>query len=378
MSIHSEQGEQEVRELQKLILETPIQVNLVDNIMKRYDNVEQRKETILPRKSTIRRTLVTSATILLMFGFILGTGFMSPSMAASIKQIPGMDTLFRFAGDLGLKVADEKGLVTKVTSSSTHDGVTLRVPVVMFDGTRVSFGIERETIDEKFLKNSVQESISNVNISINGESIDSYAPEDKSNSIDVFYLPAKDNNSTILELSDRHNQGGKAFPDQFEMTLNLSVDGIKEPFTLSVPVEKSTKNNLVLAPLTSRNYQNIHFQVDKVEITPITTNITTRISLPEEMTIRSSLPLLGYDIFDHQGNKLTMISGNGWNEADGNVLITDSRLEPFATIPPSVTIRPYKYLLKNNSKSQFQTDENGNIIVQYIPELEVEIPLVSE
>ncbi|MFB5761550.1 DUF4179 domain-containing protein [Paenibacillus medicaginis] len=378
MNTHFKQEDKEIHQLKKLILETPIQVDLVEQTMKRYESEGLRENRKLLRKSIWKRTMFTTASVLLLFFLVMRTGFISPAMAASIKQIPGMDTLFRFAGDLGLKVADEKGLITKVNSSDTHDGLTLKLPVAMFDGTRVSLGIERETLDEKFLKNSVHDLISNVDISINGEPIDSFAPEDKSNSIDIFYLPAKDDNSAILEFSDRHNQGGKAFPDTFEMTLSLSVDGIQEPFNLNVPVEKNTKNNVVLTPSISRTFQIIHFQVDKVEITPITTNITTRISLPEGMKISSSLPLLGYEILDAQGNKLKIISGNGWNATNGNILITDSRLEPFESIPPSITIKPYKYLFKGNSKSQFQTDDNGNIKVEYIPELEIEIPLISK
>ncbi|WP_283657374.1 DUF5643 domain-containing protein [Paenibacillus sp. RC343] len=127
----------------------------------------------------------------------------------------------------------------------------------------------------------------------------------------------------------------------------MPVSGIKQPFKIEIPVEKNTKNNLVFTPSLKREYKNIDYTLEKVELTPITTSITTRIKLPANSKISSSLPLfLSYEIYDDKGKQLNFISNNGWSATDGNVLINDSRFEPFLSLPKEITIKVYKSILK--------------------------------
>lgn len=368
--------DKDFNQLQSLIRETPIEVDLVERTMEKYAEVNSKaanSRVIATRnKNRAGRTIIAVASA---FVILMGSGFISPTMAASIKQIPGINSIFKFAGDLGLKTADEKGLVTTVNSSDSHDNLTLNVPVVMFDGTRVSIGIEHQSSMKKYLDKNMQELISNMELFINGEPVNSYAPADTSNSIDPYIIPSIEDNSAIIQFSDRHNQGGKVFPDKFDLTLKISVLGIQEPFEIDIPVEKNTKDNLALNPSISRQYENINLKLDRVEFTPITTNLTTRIELPKNLEIASSLPLLGYDIFDEKGNKLKLINANGWNPTDGNVMITDSRFEPFESIPKSITIKTYKYLFKNEDRNQFELDSNGIPKIEYLPDLEITLPI---
>jgi hypothetical protein len=295
-------------------------------------------------------------------------------MAASLKQVPGMNSIFQLAGDLGLQTADEKGLLSKPNLSDTHDGLTLSVPEVMFDGTRVSIALERQTTDKKFTNETVSSLINDVILTINGEEINSYAPANTSNSIDPYTIPGKNSNSTIIQFSDLRNQGGKPFPDKFNLTVSMPVSGIKQPFKIEIPVEKNTKNNLVFTPSLKRKYSNIDYTLEKVELTPITTSITTRIKLPTNSKI-SSLPFLEYEIYDDKGKQLKFISNNGWSATDGNVLITDSRFEPFTSLPKSITIKVDKVILRKDDKSKFELDKDGNPKIEYFPDLEITYPI---
>ena len=54
------------------------------------------------------------------------TSFISPTMAATLKQVPVLSSIFRLAGDLGLQMADEKGLSTKPQTSVTGQGVYIK------------------------------------------------------------------------------------------------------------------------------------------------------------------------------------------------------------------------------------------------------------
>lgn len=53
----------------------------------------------------------------------------------------------------------------------------------------------------------------------------------------------------------------------------------------------------------------------------------------------------------------------------------DVRFHPFETLPKAITIKPYIHLY--DSEGSFQLDENGNLKIQYIPELEITIPISS-
>ncbi|ALP37308.1 hypothetical protein ASL14_15010 [Paenibacillus sp. IHB B 3084] len=377
MNIPLKPEDKEIEQLQKLIRNTPIQVDLIDKTMDRFEKVGTRRHkrsNTLPKR-TRNTIIVTSATLAMTFMLVVGTGFISPTMAASIRQIPGMNSIFQLAGDLGLQTADEKGLLSKPNLSDTHDGLTLSVPEVMFDGTRVSIALERKTEEgSNYAEGNISSLITDILLSINGDAVNSYAPSNTSNSIDPYTILGKDNNSTILQFSDLRNQGGKAFPDKFELTITVPVSGIKQPFEISIPVEKNTKNNLVLTPSISRDYGDIHLKLEKIEFTPITTNITTRIVLPEHSKI-SSLPFLSYELFDEKGTSLKLIGGSGWSATDGNVLVTDSQFEPFKSIPKSITIKTYKNIFKKEDKSQFELDKNGNQIIEYFPKLEFTLPI---
>lgn len=378
MNIPLRPEDNKIEHLQKLIRNTPLQVDLVDRTMERYSKIKTRRyKSSNSHSKRVRNTFFgTSAALVMAFTLVVSTGFISPTMAASLKQVPGINSIFQIAGDLGLQTADEKGLLSKPNLSDTHDGLTLSVPEVMFDGTRVSIALERQTTDKRFTNETVSSLINDIILTINGEEINSYAPANTSNSIDPYMIPGKNPNSTIIQFSDLRNQGGKSFPDKFDLTLSMPVSGIKQPFKIDIPIEKNTKKNIVQTPYLKRQYEKIHYTLEKIELTPITTNITTRIELPKPLKI-STLPFLNYELYDDKGNEFKQIGGKGWSATDGNVLMTDSQFEPFISPPKVITIKVYKYIFKEGNKSQFELDKEGNPIKKYFSDLEVSLPISS-
>ncbi len=360
-----------------MIRDTPAEVNLTRRIMERYEQNKPALDRVVPlRREVWRKAAAVAAAAILVLSAITGTGLISPAAAETLKQIPGMGRVFQLAGDLGLRVADERGLYSDPEARDTHDGMTVAATAVTFDGTRVSIGIELEGQDAGMSKRteSLQEGMTDVELTINGQPLNTYAPE---SSIGPFMFPIPDSDKLVLEFSDLRNQGGQALPEQFELALSFKITGIAEPFLLNIPVKLNIRDNVVLTPSTSRTYRNVSLQVNKIELTPVTTNITTRLEL-EGMTISelsSSRNDIGYDLFDDRGNKLQLLSGNGSSATDGSILIMDTRFEPFAARPESVTIKPYHYVYKENSTTEFQLGEDGHVKVQYIPELEMTVPV---
>lgn len=329
------------------------------------------------RKNILRRVMIAVTTAAVILFLVMGTRFISPTMTASKEQILVNGTIFQYADDLGLRTADEKGLVTKLDRSVTHDGLTLKVPVVVYDGTRVVIGIERQTSEEKYLKEKVIDNISGTDILINGESLQFYAP--KGHSLGYYMNPSEDVNTTFIRLFDAHNQGGKAFPDKFQLTLTVTVSGISEPFKFNIPVVKMTNENLDMTPDVTRTYETVRLTLEKVEITPITTNITTRVTLPEYMRILSSASHLGFAIYDDKGNEMRQIGGDGAYPTGsiGNIMVMDSQFEPFVTMPRFITIKTYKNIMQKGDQSQFELDENGKEKRMYFPALDITLPMTK-
>lgn len=374
MNTRSKLEDKELEQLERFIRETPIEVDLVNRTMNKYESNRNTKQTESSRthKRIRQRVMMMTASVAMIFSLILITSLVSPTLAATIKQVPVLSSIFKFAGDLGLQTADEKGLSTKLHTSVTHDDFTLSVSEVVYDGTRVSIAIERPHKENE--KEALQDRISNIELFINDAPVKSFAPD---KSIGIVTKPGKDNDSAIIEFSDLRNQGGSPFPEQFDLTVSATIACIQDPFKIDIPVNK-IENYLTIQPNVSREYQNIHFSVENVEFTPITTGLTTRVVLTDNSIFTLPLLTMGVDIFDDQGQKLKLIGGDGWNATNGNIHISDRRFQPFESIPKSITLKPYIYLFDENEMGAFQMDENDEPKIQYIPELEVTLPINSQ
>lgn len=366
MSIRSKLKDEKLGQLEKFIRETPVEIELVDRVMYKY---QHDSKSLISHRKKPRKAVMVTAMAAMMVCLLVIVPFISPTMAATIKQVPVLSSIFALAGDLGLKMADEKGLSTKPNTSVTHDGFTLNVSEVAYDGTRVSIGIERSQMDSE--AESLMDRLANIELFINDKPINEFAPSE-SNHIGVFIHPGKDKDSAIIEFADKNNQGGLPFPEQFELTIYATITGIKEPLKIGVPVKNKIADSVTLQPNISRQYNNIQFTVEQIKVTPITTNITTRTILTDNSTFNETIWI---DVFDEHGHKLTSLTGEGWHETNGSEQIMDQRFTPFESVPTSITIKPYIHLFKEYPKGEYQVDENNEPIIQYIPELEMTIPI---
>ncbi|KGR76384.1 DUF4179 domain-containing protein [Ureibacillus sinduriensis] len=379
MNTRLKSEDKELERLEKLIRETPVEVDLVNRTMSKYEDncMSKQSASFKTHKKMRQRVIMMTVSAAILFGLIFVTSLISPTMAATIKQVPVLSSIFELAGDLGLKAADDKGLSTKLHTSATQDGFTLNVSEVVYDGTRVSIGMERLQTEGEFSKETLSDRISDIELFIDGNPINSFAPND-SNSIDVFMHPGKDKASVIVEFSDRSNQGGNSFPEQFDLTLATTISGIDNPLNINIPVKNKIEDYVTLQPKVSRQYENIHFTVEQIKLTPITTGITTKMVLTDNTTFTLPLTTMGIDVLDDQGRQLKLINGNGWTPSNGSTKVTDYRYIPFDSIPKTITIKPYIHLFDEKEMGAFQMDENNEPKIQYIPELEITLPINSQ
>lgn len=365
--------DKELDQLEKLIRETPVEIDLVNRTMNKYDSRPSTSFSGNDRASkNIRQKMFRiTASVAMIFSLIIVTGLISPTMAATLKEVPLLSSVFKFTRDLGLHAADEKELSTKLNTSVTHEGFTLTVTEVVYDGTRVAIGIERLAKEGENSKESLSDQISKIELLLNGKLLD------HTNFSGIFGQPSKDKDSEIIEFADLRSQGGDPFPKQFNLTLSTTITGISEPFIMDIPVS-DVGNYVDLQPNISRKYKNNHFTIERIVLTPITTSITTRIALLDKSTSVDSRGGISIAVFDEQGREPKLIHGNGRRETNKGTsdLIMDLRVHPFETLPKAITIKPYIHLY--DSEGSYQLDANGDPKIRYIPELEVTIPINSQ
>ena len=127
---------------------------LPDAIRLRMDQTYESLEGItlnrqVKRRPYLLRLMISAAALVVVCISLIGSGFVSPTMAHALKKIPTIESIFRLAGDLGLRAADEQGLTKDVNQRITHDGVTLSISELVFDGARLSFVLTDESLDSE-------------------------------------------------------------------------------------------------------------------------------------------------------------------------------------------------------------------------------------
>ncbi|EPY07042.1 hypothetical protein PAALTS15_11875 [Paenibacillus alvei TS-15] len=365
-------------QLEAWIRQTSTNSDFTGQIMNRLDTeplfVEASCKT---RRSSAVRSIVTSlAAAAAAFVLLIGGSFLSPTVAESMRQVPGVSSLFRLAGDLGLQAADEKGLVTSSGKSVTHHGLTLSIPVAVYDGTRVAVGIERSNLSglqEGNSRNTLMESLSEIQLLIDGKRIGDYAYNQ--HSTDIIISLGKNEDSAILMFSDMRNQGEKSLPDKFDLTVKLTVSGIQEPYQITIPISMQTKDSIVMKQNISKSGNPFTITYNTVELTPITTSFAARLEISKDDPLTANDLPFGFEIYDDKGRTVKLLNGSGLHEDNGKTILFNLLYQPYEPLPTSITIKPYISLIDEKDKSQFKPGADGKALVKYIPELEVTIPV---
>lgn len=347
-----EQAKDELEEAQEL----------PEAIRMRLDSTYQVLENNPPIQKKRRLTgllMGVVASVLL----IIGSGFISPVMAEALKNIPIIGSIFLNGGDEGLKTASRQGMTSDIHQSITHDGITMSISEMMYDGSRISMVLTRTTKDGK------NEPFGKLGSQVNeqGETnwIRFYAD---GNELNFGYRVSKagDNaaNSDIVTLSP------DGLPDEFILKAVIRDISVSEPFTFNIPVKNSAVDSVSMKSEEPKIHDNIHMSISNLKITPATMQLIVSISgkpgqsltelnesVPDKYKIGSSINM-EYDVMNEKGELAQSLGGSGGG-TDGVLKIT-YMYEPFPTKPKSITIRPY-------------VQNAGDKI--YIPELEFHLPI---
>lgn len=198
------------------------------------------------RLKLLKKTLVAaSLAVLLVIGTITA-GFISPAWADTLKQFPVFSSVFEHTENAGLKLAAEKGLATSPNLSVTHDGVTLSITEVLYDGTRLAIGFERAGVmDERVMAEITNFYTHEFDQSTKGllglpvVTLPSGEPVSAgSSSTGGVYGQS---NMILLELNELRNTA--ALGDEFKVNIRVPVAQIADPFEFQVTVNKVEGEN---------------------------------------------------------------------------------------------------------------------------------------
>lgn len=311
---------------------------------------------------------------------LIASGFVSPVMADALKQIPVLGQIYSLwgenNGDPGVQQAED--FITNVNQSVTHDKVTMNIPTLLFDGTRILMNVTTPG-------NTLASEPNSPPSDANKGAVDTFEVLYKGQPLlwNYEHMDGETASSIMVEVLSTYYEPRTTtqtiqFPDQFDLTVNVTLKGYDVPFQFVLPVTRSTPVT-VLTSEETKHHDNINLQISKVEITPITTQLSVEYKTKSGQSIEemlASIPskykganggiiALQYDIVDEHGVQLKPI-GYHPNSESYNI-----RFEPFKTLPRTVTIKPYLVVSPGETPPEAKGGvEVKNMVKEYIPELE--------
>lgn len=354
-------------------------------------------EMPIPRRSKVRNkrgylrkfSIVTAIAASVIFIGGISCAMISPVMASTLKNMPIVGGVFKFAEDLGLKFAEDNGLTDEVNLSQTHEGITLNIPQVIYDGVRLSVAVQREKDnyskgifdfeivgkgkDMKIIR--PKGAINKFHALINGE------PTPKNDyKLSLTGKPTHDPDIALIQLTEFSQDSKKLLPDQFNLTIIVEIEGAETPFTFEIPVKKRTEK-LTYSLAEIKQYEGYKLSVKEVELTPITTIMKLNLLL-EHLNEKDRLKgnNLLYELWDDKGSRIQDISGGIGIMGEQGIIKQELLFDRFEEIPQEIILKPFlpEYVDESKKTGLYKVDANGEIVKNYIKELEIRIPIQSE
>lgn len=389
---------------------TEVPKNIRDNQQQTYAQLEKKSfssPSLHKRRKKFRYTSGTATAALALGIIVFCSGFVSPVMADKLSQIPVVGSIFERSNDPGLQAASHLGLVQDTNGQDTHEGVTVRASDVIYDGIRLSLGLQREgrsyegsfqgvqlDADGQPLENGKGDVMWNpentmgqgriTEVLIDGKPLnpDKSDPDAFKRSIGYTMSTGPDQDSMILTFANNNAvEHGVALPDEFMMSLTMEITGIHEPFQIDVPVKKDTSHTSVYNPGLTKLHEHLEITVNKVTISPATTliQITTQNegTIPDAYLNDQKTLALDHEFYDDQGNELEFVGAQGWVDDDSSPThykqVQDYLNGPISENAKYLVVKTLKYKVDANGNSV--VDEQGDFVKENIPELEFKIPL---
>ncbi|MEK3899662.1 MULTISPECIES: DUF4179 domain-containing protein [unclassified Paenibacillus] len=305
------------------------------------------------RSGFIKKTAIAAAIAGVLGAGVLGAGFVSPAMAETLKKIPGIGILYQGTSPQSLELAKSQGILSQPGLSVTHNGVTLKLTDLLYDGTRLSFQLEHEGgLD--FSGGTIGQLIEPPAVLADGQPV-------KFTSGAYGDIPYQDN-AYLAELS-----GDLNLPNEFTLTVEAKVKSMNETFTFVAPV-KIMDTALTVTPNITKTEGAFSYTVEQLKVTPVSTRLVlnSQGEVPQsaEQSGEYHASMMYYELVDDQGNSIDPNRYGFYDSKPKTEYHLNELYPPFANTPKTITIKPYTLTVKNDDFTIVgqKKDSNGNIL----------------
>lgn len=251
-----------------------------------------------------RLVAVTVAGVLLLGVGMAGLGYISPAFADSMRSVPVLGSLFSMYGDRGLQAAAENGLVQPVVVKETRGDITISVRNVIYDGTRIVLEAHLEGAEELYSRNLREPKRGELT------SVEAYLQEQQ---LMPSWKPAGED-SVLVSMNLQSE-----LPSQFTLGVKMTVAGVEQPFQFDVPVEINAEPIVIEKPKMPDILAQRGFVVDKVIVTPVTTQVFFHLRPKTEDTANTFVHPDDFDMSaarDEQGRDYQILDRQGEPETE--------------------------------------------------------------
>ncbi|OWR32544.1 hypothetical protein CDO73_02770 [Saccharibacillus sp. O23] len=260
------------------------------------------------RFSPLRRTAVAAASALVLSTGLFASGFVSPAMADTIRDIPVIGSLFsKIEGDAGLKTAGERNQGSVVQASAAAGDSRMNIKETIFDGTRLAFALEL-TVPGVKNASKFEEAMENVTLNVVGREMNGF-----------FYTkPTQEGPHTYSVLMNLPLNAADAqkLGQHFEGTVSVTLRNQEQPLTVQVPFKRiGSSNERHLTPGPSVVGARYTLNIDRFDVTASTVQLSTSLKLNDASASAQSqeaaLMDIAFEIVDDQGRTLDVVGGQG-------------------------------------------------------------------
>lgn len=289
-------------------------------------NAEQTGDVKNKPNNVMKKLMYSLAVAAATFVILLGSSYLSPSLASSLAKLPIIGSVFSNSSIPSLQVAEQEGLTGTVGETQIVDGISVTFSEFLYDQNNISIGLLIESdkgLEEHYFG-------AGMDVTINGKtpsySSGSYG-EDKLSETSLMAI------QQITVTDD--------MPEQFDLGLMLTGKN-GETWYFSTPIKKIKDIHQIAVNHTER-VGGIELTVKDVSISKTGVGLTYE-GIEDGTDFMTSLgSLIEFKMVDDKGNKIPNYSGGVSGEAIKDQMIFKS-IKQFDTIDDSVkelTITPY-------------------------------------
>ncbi|BFH65536.1 DUF5643 domain-containing protein [Paenibacillus azoreducens] len=272
--------------------------------------------------------------------------------------------------------------------SETHQNISLGISGVIYDGNALRFevvrkgtGLSGRITDSKWDEQKqevIREkgAISSVELFINGVSANTYGGSELWKRPAISFRTADSSpDKALFSMADATYLGEqaslKALPEQFNLTAKIKLEGVNDPYTLNVPVQKNAGKTIQLKPNLTKKSGDVAMTLKKASMTSYSTRM--------QLIVKGQKPgsAMLYDFLDDQGNLIERLGGERGTDENGakGMMYYDFLLDTQGKDIKSITIKPSKpvFAEPGAATGQFKLDDKGEVVKEYIKDLEMTV-----